>query len=689
MRRVLTAFLLILLFSTAHLVAQTLPTTTLSIVGVGRPAPNQLTFSVFLRNTSQDTIELSGGAYNFDYTTTIINGGTATLAIVGSALPTALQPRNPVANAYLRFGGNVPPGAGNGLKIFPGDSLLVFKALLTTSAASLSADSSNIRWRTPSMASPNTTLGIYIGSVNTTIISKTTFYNPAPAALPVVPTWLSQVVVKDNGAGTGTITLGQGPTATNGLDTAYGEAALSAPTAGSFDARFVLPVTPAVASLKDFRNDTLKNITWVMNVQPGAGGYPLTVKWNKATLPQGVFFLKDMNGGLNINMKVDSQYVVTSSAITALKIEMMRDYCKPVAVDKGWNLLSVPLAATNMSTSALFPMASSSVFAYANGYNVVTTLENGKGYWARFDTSISVQVCGNPIVGNTIAVQAGWNLIASLGTSVPVASITTNPAGIINSNIFDFAFATGYNHAVSLEPGKGYWVRTSQAGTVVLSTAPAKSVIATPEIKKEWLTVTIRDNSGYSKVVYLAKDKISAAMYELPPVPPAGCSDVRFGNNANVANLNAVNSLSLQSLNYPVTIQVNGGDILVQDKINGKIVNQTLRNGQAFVLVSKEINQLTVKNAQLPTAFGLEQNYPNPFNPSTVITYQLPKNCTVHLAVYDVLGRKVADLVNLEQEAGNYSVTFATDQYHLASGMYIYRLEAGNFTSVKKMMLIR
>lgn len=88
-----------------------------------------------------------------------------------------------------------------------------------------------------------------------------------------------------------------------------------------------------------------------------------------------------------------------------------------------------------------------------------------------------------------------------------------------------------------------------------------------------------------------------------------------------------------------------------------------------------------------PYVFALDQNYPNPFNPSTRINYSLAETAEVQLVVYDILGRRVASLVNGIQTAGTYTVDF--DMSRFASGTYIYRLEAGDFVSVRKMMLIK
>ncbi len=91
--------------------------------------------------------------------------------------------------------------------------------------------------------------------------------------------------------------------------------------------------------------------------------------------------------------------------------------------------------------------------------------------------------------------------------------------------------------------------------------------------------------------------------------------------------------------------------------------------------------------SNLPSSYKLNQNYPNPFNPSTVITYSVPKSRLVVLKVYNILGQIVSTLVNRVQNAGNYQVSFNGD--NLASGVYFYTLSAGNFKTVKKMILLK
>ncbi|MBU0518497.1 T9SS type A sorting domain-containing protein, partial [bacterium] len=91
--------------------------------------------------------------------------------------------------------------------------------------------------------------------------------------------------------------------------------------------------------------------------------------------------------------------------------------------------------------------------------------------------------------------------------------------------------------------------------------------------------------------------------------------------------------------------------------------------------------------AVTPDQFSLSQNYPNPFNPTTKISFELRVAGSVLLSVYDIQGREVARLVDGFREAGSHEVTF--DASHLASGLYFYQIEAGSYSDVKKMVLVK
>ena len=91
--------------------------------------------------------------------------------------------------------------------------------------------------------------------------------------------------------------------------------------------------------------------------------------------------------------------------------------------------------------------------------------------------------------------------------------------------------------------------------------------------------------------------------------------------------------------------------------------------------------------SSIPKTYILRQSFPNPFNPITHIRYGLPVATDVKIEVYNILGQRVATLLNTRKPAGYYMVDF--DGSELASGIYVYRIEAGEFQDVKKMVLIR
>ena len=90
---------------------------------------------------------------------------------------------------------------------------------------------------------------------------------------------------------------------------------------------------------------------------------------------------------------------------------------------------------------------------------------------------------------------------------------------------------------------------------------------------------------------------------------------------------------------------------------------------------------------EIPETFKLEQNYPNPFNPQTIINFSIKQKSMVKLAIYDITGKEIAILVNNELTAGTYNYNF--DAAKLSSGIYLYRIEAGDYVSTKKMTLIK
>ena len=199
----------------------------------------------------------------------------------------------------------------------------------------------------------------------------------------------------------------------------------------------------------------------------------------------------------------------------------------------------------------------------------------------------------------------------------------------------------------------------------------ADSVVGTP--KTMW---ALNDDGKNGDDV--AGDHIWSITMNLPAGTPSGYTEYKFG--CDYPGVDTVNSGS-QYLDNDLGFGVNhffniaAGAPIVLNNIFG--VQDTV---STFTAVKKE-------NNNIPNKFNLSQNYPNPFNPSTVINYSIPKSQLVTLKIYNILGQEVATLVNQEQVAGNYKVTF--DASRLSSGVYFYSIKTGNFSAVKKMMLLK
>ncbi|MBU1678783.1 MAG: T9SS type A sorting domain-containing protein [Bacteroidetes bacterium] len=118
-------------------------------------------------------------------------------------------------------------------------------------------------------------------------------------------------------------------------------------------------------------------------------------------------------------------------------------------------------------------------------------------------------------------------------------------------------------------------------------------------------------------------------------------------------------------------------------QVMGQDLASFISNKMGWIINDIENNPIE----QSPINFELSQNFPNPFNPTTKINYQLQKNSFVSVHIFDLLGSKIASLVNKEQTAGNYQIDF--NGSGLSSGVYFYRLHAGDFVEIKKMMLAK
>ncbi|MCX7875346.1 MAG: fibronectin type III domain-containing protein [Melioribacteraceae bacterium] len=162
---------------------------------------------------------------------------------------------------------------------------------------------------------------------------------------------------------------------------------------------------------------------------------------------------------------------------------------------------------------------------------------------------------------------------------------------------------------------------------------------------------------------------------------------LEYSDNNNFSNSKVVNDLKQNF--YTVTGLKDNTTYYWRVKSNAGNNSSLYSNVGQFITNAKVT---AVEDISIPTEYALEQNYPNPFNPSTLIKYSLPENTFVTIKIYDMLGKEIKTLVSKESAAGNYSIEWKGDDNFgnkVSTGTYIYRISAGNFVAVKKMLLIK
>jgi surface protein len=373
-----------------------------------------------------------------------------------------------------------------------------------------------------------------------------------------------------------------------------------------------------------------------------------------------------------------------------------------LSLNERWNIVGLPVQVDHSNYQELFPNSViSTLFGYTNTYQNKDILEPGKGYWIRMQEAGSATLRGAPIESLELNLQAGWNLVAGPSSSLATSSIDDSNEIIVAGTLF--GFNGSYVTATSIDPGKGYWIRANQAGTITLrggsssKTSPSHPSMALGEFDR----IEFLSNDGDEPITTLYLNgsilsPFSTINFELPPVPPTGNVDVRWEKGMYVTESSVATALIQQGAS-PLRIRIpemTSGDasalILIREYVGDQLISEgQISRGEVYSL-SKHTNRLefeVMEKAELPTEFTLDQNYPNPFNPTTTIRFGLPESADVTLEVYTVLGQRVMTLVNENRSAGWHTVSF--NGAGLSSGVYVYRIQAGGMVQTKKLMLVK
>lgn len=273
-------------------------------------------------------------------------------------------------------------------------------------------------------------------------------------------------------------------------------------------------------------------------------------------------------------------------------------------------------------------------------------------------------------------------------------------------------------------------------GLLVLASVEISYAQCRPPFHRTFIAIS--DNGSCGDTLWFGHDTFATyglnsqlCESELPPPPPAGVCDIRFVNIPGREGLDTPAGLGqgfkqdyrayvFQAVSdtfrirfqpggggFPMTFRWNPAVInaicdgaWLQDEFGGVIFRARMHEVESFVLDNSAIlsallvvgrtifvGDVETRAGQTPERFNLEQNYPNPFNPETKIRFDLPSREFVTLKVFNSVGQEVETLVSGEFVPGIYSVEF--DASDLSSGVYYYRIHAGDFVQTKKLLLLR
>jgi hypothetical protein len=401
-----------------------------------------------------------------------------------------------------------------------------------------------------------------------------------------------------------------------------------------------------------------------------------------------------------------------------VKITESNDVTRCIKLRQGWNLISWNVDTPDDGIETIiasikgcvdvilgFEQGGATYDPFLPQYSTLNVLDHQHGYWFRMTCDTILCVTGVPVAPETpIALEENWNLVSYL------PDVADSTPAAISSVLDKIVVALGYdNGGLTFDPthpelatlklmetGFGYWLKTTAPATLVYPTPfaappifgqtpgsmrsyrPAPGVTATPE----WV------------------DLFGDGLTLDGTLIPAGSVLAAYDENGHLcgqAVIEASGKLSFTPIyrDDKSTSTVEGPDY--GGKINLAINDTPVQQSYTFGSFGDRIRlsnltSITKATQNVPRNFELAQNYPNPFNPGTSIEFSLPTTSRATVEVFNVVGERVTTLLDRFLPAGRYSVEWdGTDASgkQTASGLYLYRLTAGEFTETRKMMLVK
>ena len=316
-------------------------------------------------------------------------------------------------------------------------------------------------------------------------------------------------------------------------------------------------------------------------------------------------------------------------------------------------------------------------------------MELGTGYLLRFTQSGNSIITGLHIDNLTLSITEGWNLISGISYPLDINAIIDSDNLIIPGTVYGFE-EEGYTLVETMVPGYGYWVRSTGDGEITLSSSAPSGRIITCQKLEDANTLVLNNTTLYFGKDVPLKEQFR---YSMPPKPPPGAFDARFKDGwklvKDYGEIEVMPTSETLTIGYEIKVDIGENKNWLLTSESGK--DYILESSGEITIPSAERFTLELM-AVVPETFTLHQNFPNPFNPITTLSYDLPKDSDVRLAIFDMLGNEVATLVSTSQQAGFKSVQWdATDSMGrpVSAGVYLYQIEAGDFVQTRKMVLLK
>lgn len=386
---------------------------------------------------------------------------------------------------------------------------------------------------------------------------------------------------------------------------------------------------------------------------------------------------------------------------------------EPYEYFNGWNMISITRnqlpSSTGYDKTTLFPNVVPNAFSYNGSYVVEPILPHKKGLWLKFNGAQIVRQLGAKRTNDTIPVVAGWNLVATIANPVRTNTFIASPPGNHLSTFYGYSGT--YFIEDTLKPPQGYWVKADSDGYFVENAPAIVPKIAPRTVSiAEFNTLTISDKEGHSQKLYFGQDterKLLMRDYEMPPGGPEGSSfDVRYASGRILEAYPAVVKdgqsfgITVNAQSSPITVRWNivnpeGKHFRLADAVDGKILKSREMVGANEITINASGSihlNLSVEGGAIPKEFSLSQNYPNPFNPSTKLVVALPQAAHVEAVVYNLLGQRVASLIDENRDAGFHTITWngtAENGTAASSGVYFVRVSADKFNAVRKILMMK